>query len=327
MKGHCDFFQSPRGFPYIPGGDICGIVEECDDYNQDSTKTRTTTKRKFRKGDVVLGMFQLPRPLDGLAEYICVPESHVVELAPKQTNPMEAACLTSSALTAYHAAKGFVKPNDRVLVLGASGGVGPFLVQLAKLVQGASFVCATTKDATLLNSLTSRDDTGATTGPVIVDRVIDYTMQNWWDVKEFQEQPFDVIIDLAVGLEGWKQSRKVLKSGWRGGTYVAVTSDEPLMEIHSWSDTFKFMMKLQGRMLWTHLWRFGRPKYFWLSGLDIKPGAFSELVELVETKRLKIVLDPASSSDFTIDAVKNAFKVMEGRRAHGKVVIHISSMK
>ena len=311
MKGHCDFFQSPRGFPYIPGGDICGTVEEID----------ADSKTKFRKGDVVLGMFQIPRPLDGLAEYICMPESHVVELAPKSLTSMEAACLTSSALTAYHAAKGYIKPNDRVLILGGSGGVGTLLVQLAKGIQSASYVCVTTKDATVLNSL-STDDKVPT-----VDRVIDYTKENWWDIPEFQKQKFDVIIDLAVGYEGWKHSRKALKNGWRGGIYVAVTSDEPFLEIHNLSQAFSFMMKLYGRILWTHLWRFNSPKYSWINGLEITRGAFSELVDLVDAKKLKVVVDPASSTKFTIDAVKDAFKVMDQRRAHGKVVIKISSSK
>lgn len=51
MKGHCDFFQSPGKFPYTPGGDVCGVVEEADALS------------RFRKGDAVVAMFEIPRPL------------------------------------------------------------------------------------------------------------------------------------------------------------------------------------------------------------------------------------------------------------------------
>eukprot|EP00584_Thalassiosira_punctigera_P013253 CAMPEP_0172567570 /NCGR_PEP_ID=MMETSP1067-20121228/116341_1 /TAXON_ID=265564 ORGANISM="Thalassiosira punctigera, Strain Tpunct2005C2" /NCGR_SAMPLE_ID=MMETSP1067 /ASSEMBLY_ACC=CAM_ASM_000444 /LENGTH=105 /DNA_ID=CAMNT_0013358949 /DNA_START=898 /DNA_END=1212 /DNA_ORIENTATION=- len=56
LAGHCDYFQEPaNGFPYIPGGDVSGTVAEADD---DS---------RFKVGDAVMAMFELPRPLNGLA--------------------------------------------------------------------------------------------------------------------------------------------------------------------------------------------------------------------------------------------------------------------
>lgn len=92
MTGHCDYFQEPPSFPYIPGGDISGIIVEAD-------KTS-----RFKPGDKVMAEFELPRPLNGLAEYMSVKEN-LIERAPKNIPLMEAAALPSSALSAMVVAK------------------------------------------------------------------------------------------------------------------------------------------------------------------------------------------------------------------------------
>jgi NADPH:quinone reductase-like Zn-dependent oxidoreductase len=218
MKGDCDYFQSPRSFPYIPGGDVSGIVEEADKYS------------RFKPGDAVMAMFEVPRPLDGLAEYASVDERRV-EFAPKQASFAEAACLTSSALAALFAARLYIKENSRIMILGGSGGVGTFMVQLAANA-GASFICATsTTDESLLKSLGAH-------------RVIDYTKENWWTFPEFQAVPFDCIFDLGVAKqEGWNAAKNaiVLKSGWKDGKYVTFSGDEPDMKIHSLWQTLTFV--------------------------------------------------------------------------------------
>jgi NADPH:quinone reductase-like Zn-dependent oxidoreductase len=70
LKGDCDFFQSPGEFPYIPGGDLAGVVAEAD---EDS---------RFHQGDQVMCMFELPRPLHGLSEYALVNETNFREKGP-----------------------------------------------------------------------------------------------------------------------------------------------------------------------------------------------------------------------------------------------------
>jgi NADPH:quinone reductase-like Zn-dependent oxidoreductase len=69
QAGHCDYFQEPPRFPYIPGGDISGTVVEAD------------PSSRFKVGDRVMAEFELPRPLNGLAEFISVKEK-LVEIAP-----------------------------------------------------------------------------------------------------------------------------------------------------------------------------------------------------------------------------------------------------
>jgi NADPH:quinone reductase-like Zn-dependent oxidoreductase len=117
---------------------------------------------------------------------------------------------------------------------------------------------------------------------------------------------------------------KVLKNGWHNGKFVSFNGDEPLMIIHNGWQTLKFVIGIEKRCLWTSIWR-AVPKYIWPNCLDIRPpGILRELCMLVDEGELSIVLDPASSPNFTIDAVKNAFHVMDKRQARGKVVITVS---
>ena len=299
MKGHCDFFQSPGAFPYIPGGDLSGIVEE------------SYPTSRFKKGKKVIAMFEVPRPLGALAEYASVKEN-LVEIAPTTASAAEAACLTSSALAAFFAVKRYVRDGSRVLILGGSGGVGTFLVQLAKL-SCASYIVATTTDEKLVKSL------GA-------DHVIDYTTgQKWWEIDDFKSDPFDMVFDLVVGKrEGWEmaKSSKVLKSDWKGGKYCSFNGDEPLMEIHTAWQAAMFMLRITWRTLWTTLWVYA-PKYIWHNGLDVKPGSLAEIVTLFNEGKLKAVIDPSLPSEFLPEAVKIGFHVMEKRNVHGKVVIEV----
>eukprot|EP00568_Trieres_chinensis_P002603 CAMPEP_0183303424 /NCGR_PEP_ID=MMETSP0160_2-20130417/8870_1 /TAXON_ID=2839 ORGANISM="Odontella Sinensis, Strain Grunow 1884" /NCGR_SAMPLE_ID=MMETSP0160_2 /ASSEMBLY_ACC=CAM_ASM_000250 /LENGTH=332 /DNA_ID=CAMNT_0025466327 /DNA_START=86 /DNA_END=1084 /DNA_ORIENTATION=- len=301
MKGHCNFFQSPRAFPYIPGGDLSGVVEEAD------------VTSHFKKGDDVVAMFELPRPLGALAEFSVVKEN-LVELAPSTVSAPEAACLTSSAMSALKAVKKYVKKGCRILILGASGGVGTFLVQLAK--NSGAHVVATSTDEELLKSL------GA-------DEVIDYKASNkWWDIAEFQSNPFDVIFDLGVGRrEAWEKAKSsnVLKNGWHKGKFVSFTGDEPNMRVQSAWQAVTFGLNILRRPIWTSLWPFV-PRYVWFDGLAIEPGILAELAALVDGGKLRVVLDTVSSPEFSAEAVKKGFHLMEKRHAHGKVVIKVSKV-
>lgn len=295
MKGDCDYFQSPGEFPYVPGGDVSGVVEEADD---DS---------RFKKGDDVVAMFELPRPFHGLAEYAIVKEPNA-ELKPSSLPYIQASALTSSALAAYLTVEKFVHPGNRILVLGGSGGVATFFVQLARNA-GASFIACTSTQKELLLSLG-------------VDRVIDYRTEHWWEISEYKSQPFDLILDTVGGKEPWIHAlkSKFLK---RKGTYVVMNGDEPLMKVHNLWQTWKFMYPLVGRQLWTSLCPFC-PNYIWNANcLDIQPGHLQQLGKLVEEDKLQVVLDPVTPVPFEEEPIRNAFKLMESRHAHGKVVVEI----
>jgi NADPH:quinone reductase-like Zn-dependent oxidoreductase len=148
---------------HVPGSDVAGVVAAV---GKDVTR--------FQPGDEVFGIGK-----GSYAEYTRVPED---KLAPKPANLSfeQAAVVPISGLTALQGVrdKGQVQPGQKVLIIGASGGVGTFAVQIAKSF-GADVtgVCSTTK-VDLVRSL------GA-------DQVIDYTREDFAE----REQRYDVILD------------------------------------------------------------------------------------------------------------------------------------
>ena len=149
----------------VPGMDVAGVVEAV---GRDVTR--------FQRGDEVFGVGK-----GAFAEYARASED---KLAPKPANLTleQAAAVPISGTAALQALRdhGRVRPGQHVLIIGASGGVGSFAVQLAKAVGAeVSAVCSTTK-VDLVASL------GA-------DRVIDYTREDFAE----GESRYDVILDIG----------------------------------------------------------------------------------------------------------------------------------
>jgi NADPH:quinone reductase-like Zn-dependent oxidoreductase len=149
----------------VPGADVAGVVEAV---GNDVTR--------FQPGDEVFGIGK-----GSYAEYARARED---KLAPKPANLTfeQAAAVAISGLTALQGLRdhGRVEPGQKALIIGASGGVGTYAVQLAK-VFGAEVtaVCSTTK-VDMVRSL------GA-------DHVIDYTHDDFAD----GEQRYEVILDIG----------------------------------------------------------------------------------------------------------------------------------
>jgi NADPH:quinone reductase-like Zn-dependent oxidoreductase len=149
----------------IPGMDMAGVVEAVG-----SDVTR------FRPGDEVFGTGR-----GAYAEYARAPEN---KLAPKPANLTfeQAAAVPVSGCTALQGLRnrGRVTAGQKVLVTGASGGVGSFAVQLAKAFGAdVTAVCSTTK-VDMVRSLGT-------------DHVIDYTREDF----AAGEQRYDVILDIG----------------------------------------------------------------------------------------------------------------------------------
>ena len=170
----------------IPGLDIAGQVEAVG---------RNVTQ--FRSGDEVFGWCK-----GAFAEHACAAES---DLLPKPANltSEQSAAVGDSAFTALAAVRdqAKVQPGDKVLINGASGGVGTFAVQIAKSFGANVTGVCSTRNLDTVRSL------GA-------DHVIDYTQQDF----AHTEQRYDAMLDL-VGSHPLSDCRRLLTPR---GTYVIV---------------------------------------------------------------------------------------------------------
>ena len=179
----------PHGLPVIPGWDVCGIVED-----------RGHAARRFKVGEAVYAYARRPEVKWGtFAEYMVIPDSYLAK-KPENLSPEEAAAIPLAGLTAYQSLfdAGRLQENQRVLILGASGGVGSFAIQLAKEKGAAVIGVASEKNHAYMKEL------GA-------DHTIDYKDTDIGEAaKEIFPEGVDLIFDCTSG-ESLQQSLKALK--------------------------------------------------------------------------------------------------------------------
>lgn len=173
----------------IPGNDVAGTVEAVGE-----------AVTEFQVGDQVFG--ESPNG-GGLAEYVAVSEDGLVA-KPENVTFEEAAAVPVAAFTAIQGLRdwGGMRPGDDVLIIGASGGVGTYAVQIAKAL-GASHVTGvcSTRNVETARSL------GA-------DEVVDYTKADYAD----GERTYDLIFDVP-GSRRLSVLRSLLKPN---GKYVVI---------------------------------------------------------------------------------------------------------
>lgn len=173
--------------PMILGWDLSGVVVEAG---------KAVTR--FKAGDEVFGMVNIPGHGKAYAEYVAAPASHLA-LKPTNITHEEAAAAPLAAMTAWQALVDHAKlgADEKILIHAASGGVGHYAVQIAKSL--GAYVVGTSSSA-------NRDmvlSLGA-------DEHIDYTATPFEEVSP----EVDVIID-AIGGDHIDRSLKVLKKGGR----------------------------------------------------------------------------------------------------------------
>jgi NADPH:quinone reductase-like Zn-dependent oxidoreductase len=145
---------------------------------------------QYKPGDEVFG-----GRAGAFAQYVCVRESRAVALKPANITFEQAASVPIAAITALQALrdKGHVQPGQKVLINGASGGVGTFAVQLAKSYGADVTGVCSTRNLDLVRSI------GA-------DHVIDYTKEDFSKTG----QRYDLILD-NVGTQPLSQFRRALE--------------------------------------------------------------------------------------------------------------------
>jgi len=204
----------------------------------------------FKEGDQVFGSTAMS--MGANVEYICLPEEGAVAIKPANMTYEEAAAVPQGALTAlFFLRKGNIQSGQKVLIFGASGGVGTAAVQLAKYF-GAEVtgVCSTMK-LELVKSL------GA-------DKVIDYTKEDFTK----SGQTYDIICD-TVGKSSVSGCKRSLK---KNGFYLLTTFGLPKLV----------------QVLWLSM---TSSKKLFIGILKERPEDLIFLRELIEAGKLKSVID------------------------------------
>lgn len=309
MSGKTRKFQGPPSFPYTPGGDVCGVVVEVPEEDKNGHKCR------FRVGDKIAARFA-NKPMGMLGEYALV-NTDVCDCVPEGISAEGAVALVSSGTVAVLIADR-IKAGDRVLIFGAGGGVGSHLCQLTRL-RGASYVAGVGRDPHRLMGK-----------PLGCDLAIDYTKTDPFLVKEWVDNPFDVIVDLSGGawpkLLNQSKASRIVKSTSKGGRYLTTTPDKPTFELHSmWAAVKTFMLPSLFRACTSRtMSRFSLPKYSYVLALPSTSDIVTRTLTLASENRLVPSIDAQGPFPFTTDGVRDAFRLQGSRHAKGKVVITVA---
>jgi NADPH:quinone reductase-like Zn-dependent oxidoreductase len=267
-------FGLPRPRKRTPGFDVAGVVEAAG-----------AAVTEFQPGDEVFGQCG-----GSCAEYVAVTPRRLAATPSNLTFQQAAACPISgdAALRALRDA-GRVKPGHRVLINGASGGLGTFAVQIAKTMGAEVTGVCSTRNVELVRSL------GA-------DHVVDYTCE---DVTRGDAR-YDFVLD-NVGNRPMSAFRRLVAPGGRfvpnngtsGGRWVGTLG-----------------RTLAALALSAVAPRQGRP--------FVALGDHADLLvlkDLLESEEVAPVIDRA----YPLAEVPDAFRYLEGGHARGKVVIKVEA--
>ncbi len=255
------------------GADVAGRVEAV---GKDVTQ--------FKPGDEVFGGCN-----GSFAEYVCARGDRLA-LKPGNLSFEEAAAIPVAAITALQGLrdKGQIQPGQKVLVNGASGGVGTFAVQIAKSYGTEVTGVCSTRNLDMVRKI------GA-------DHVVDYTQE---DFTKNEQQRYDLIYD-AVGNRSVSDYKRALKPG--GTCAVAGFSSMPRLFEHA------VVGPLRSKT--------GNKKVGLMGMAKLNQKDLDFLKELVEAGKIVPVIDRR----YPLSQTAEAIRYLEEGHAQGKVVITVES--
>jgi NADPH:quinone reductase-like Zn-dependent oxidoreductase len=241
--------------------------------------------KKFKTGDQVFGY--LGPAMGAYAEYFCMPENGVVDLKPNNMTFEEAASVPYGAIMALNLVRKLnIQNGQKLLINGASGGIGIFIVQLARHF-GAEVtgVCSNAR-MELVRTL------GA-------DKVIDYAKDDFTKNGETYDYIFDIL-----GKSSFSKCKSSLK---RSGRYILVS----------------FKMKQIWQMLWTNLLGVlpynKKTKKVVCAMLNEKPEDLIFIKRLIESGKIRTIIDKS----FPLEQAAQAHRYAGEGQKKGSVVITV----
>ncbi|MFY9580835.1 MAG: NAD(P)-dependent alcohol dehydrogenase [Gaiellaceae bacterium] len=239
---------------------------------------------EFRPGDEVFG------GRDGaFAEYVCVREDRAVVPKPANVTFEEAAAVPVAALTALQGLrdKGQLQPGQKVLINGASGGVGTFAVQIAKALGAEVTGVCSTRNVDIVRSL------GA-------DHVVDYTREDFTP----SDQRYDLMFDVA-GSRSWSECGRVFN---RQATLVIVGAPKGNRLMGPLSHIIKVRLaSLRG----------SQKAVFFIAKFN--KADMLALRDLLEAGKVTPVIDRS----YGLSEIADAFKYLGEGHARGKIVVTV----
>ena len=239
-----------------------------------------------RPGDEVFGGRS-----GALAEYVCVRDAVV----PKPANLTfeQAAAVPVAAITALQGLrdKGQLQPGQKVLINGASGGVGTFAVQIAKALGAEVTGVCSTRNVDLVRSL------GA-------DHVIDYTQEDFTR----SDRRYDLMLDVA-GSRSWSECRRVLNPQ---ATLVIVGAPKGGRLLGPLSRIVKLRLAAVGN---------SQKVVFFIAKLN--RADLAVLQELLEAGTLTPVVDRR----YELSGIADAFRYLGEGHAQGKIVLTVADQQ
>jgi NADPH:quinone reductase-like Zn-dependent oxidoreductase len=258
----------------ILGADIAGIVEAVG-----------SKVGRFKPGDRVFGDMSNHR-WGGLGEYLCAPE-RILALKPDSLSFTEAAALPMAGITALQGLRdfGMLKSGEMVAVNGASGGVGTFAVQIAKVL-GAH-----------VTAVCSRGKMEMVSG-LGADEVVDYATEDF----TLRESSFDLIY-AANGYHPIRDYRRALKPG---GRYVMAGGLPKQM----------FEVFFMGKIVFSGSGKTG-------AAVIIKPSV--EDLNLLASWHGSGAIKPVIDRTYPFDQIPDAMRYLRDGHAVGKVIIEMGA--
>src|SRR5499426_2818981 len=274
--------------PVVIGLDMAGDIAEIGPgvtgwKEGDAVLVNPLNKKKGLMGEMLDG---------GMAEYCLVAADQLIRM-PKGVTYAEAASLPVAYGTAHRmlVTHKTVKKGDRVLILGASGGVGTGSVILAKLLGAEVIACASSDE-----KLARLKEMGA-------DEVIDYTKTDWskWAVEKYgkpQRRSYEGGVDVVINFTGgdtWHPSLRCLKRGGKLLVCGATAGYDPKEDL---------------RYIWTFELKIIGSNSFYDDDLRA-------LMNLIAEGKLRPVMDKV----LPLEQAREGLRLIQDREVIGKVVV------